>query len=221
MIDLSFLDSSEPWNKEMTRLVMYFMQNTTDRIFRRMNELGIYSPSIRNAIRGVVYNNAAGQMPLVRFYYTNIARFIELGVGRYREVDFDLGGEGIKVRNITHTDQITSGPAQPLEQTFGGTTNKGIAVERYATRKKDGRRVDRSEKHKAKPFFMNSIKLEVKKIAERLACELAYTETLYISRGLTATLEQENADAQWRRNLGLIQQAYADLHVVRVPELED
>lgn len=217
-MDFSFLeDENQVITKEQKTFIGYFVQNTTEKIFRRIGRLGV-SHSIAKDIHAVIYNNAGGNMPLVRFYYTNIARFIELGVGRSFMSDMDLGGEGVKAVNV-NIPEITSNDYGPLQPSFHGTTNRGIAVTARG-RGRAGNDVDRSKYHKARPFFMNTIKQEVRRISERMATQLAYTHTFYISKGLSTTTLTEAIDEQWRKNLGLLEKLRLDMHAQHIPALE-
>lgn len=203
---------------ESRQLITYFMKNTTEKIFRRMNLMGVKSKSVRNSIHAVVYNNAGGDEALVRFYYLNVARFIELGVGRFREVDWDLQGEGVKAINV-NIPQLQPGNYSPLTPSFHGTTNKGISVGPTG-RNRAGQPVDRSKRHKARPFLMNTIRQEMKRTAERLATQMAYTHTVYMVKGLTGMLALDQADKEWRKQLGYIEQMRMQMGAMPVYNLE-
>lgn len=189
---------------ESRQLITYFMKNTTEKIFRHMNLMGVKSQSVRNSIHAVVYNNAGGNDALVRFYYLNVARFIELDVGRFCEVDWDLQGEGVKAINVD-ISELKSGNYSPLTPSFHGTTNKGIAVGPTG-RNRAGKPVDRTKRHQARPFLMNTIRQEMRRTAERLATQMAYTHTVYMVKGLTGMLALDQADKEWRKQMGYIEQ---------------
>lgn len=214
---------------ESRQLITYFMKNTTEKIFRRMSQMDIHSPTIRNSIHAVVYNNAGGDDALVRFYYLNVARFIELGVGHNFMSDADLGREGVKVVNLGDIPALKSGTYAPLDIKFQGTTDgrngkKPVPVGPMGARydKATGQRVPvpRGEHHKARPFLLNTIRLEMRRIAERLATQMAYTHTVYMLRGLTGTLSLDQADKEWRRQLGYIETMRMQWGAMHNPGLE-
>lgn len=219
MLDLSFLDNPNAvWSREMTQFMEFFVKNTTEKIFRRMDLMGVKSSTIRSTIQGVVYNNAGGDMRLVRFYYLNLARFVELGVGHSFMSDADLGREGVKARNV-NIPELSKGNYAPLTPTMQGRTDAGVNVAQPG-RGRAGKNVDRAQYHKARPFLMNTIRQETKRIAERMAVQLAYTTTMYISKGVVYSAETEYADENWRRNLGLLEEMRVKWGAMRVPWLE-
>lgn len=225
MIDTSFLDNPTTiWSREMTQFMEFFVKNTTQKIFRRMAVMDVNSPTIKNSIHGIIYNNSNGDMRLVRFYYLNIARFIEMGLGHNFQSDYDLGREGVKVRNAD-APAFTSGNVGPLEQKLYGFTDSGrpISDKGKVRDKRTGqiREVNRKQYHLAKPFLMSSIRSEVKRMAERIATQFCYTHTVYLSRGLTATMAMEEADKQWRLNMGLLEEYRAGLGAMHVDALEN
>lgn len=217
-MDFSFLDTPQAaWSAELNQFMEYFVRDTTAKIFRRMNMMDIHSAKLRQSIHGVVYNNAGGNSALVRFYYLNFARFIEMGLGRYAS-DYDLGGEGIKVRNAD-AQELTSGSYGPVDIRFHDSTDQGIKIGRMGKDRR-GKPVDRGKYHKARPFLMNTIRQETRRISERLAVQLGYTHALFISRGLTVTLADLDADKQWLKNMQYMETARAAMGALHVDQLE-
>lgn len=58
----------------------------------------------------------------------------------------------------------------------------------------------------ARPFLMNTIRQEMRRTAERLATQMAYTHTVYMVKGLTGMLALDQADKEWRKQMGYIEQ---------------
>lgn len=190
-----FMESGQ-LTDESRQLLTYFMKNTTEKIFRRMNLMSVRSQSVRNSIHAVVYNNAGGNAALVRFYYINVARFIELGVGKFAS-DYDLGrGVGVKVTNVD-IPQLRKGNYSPLTPTFQGISATG--------RNKVGDPIPRDKYHKARPFFLNTIRMEMRRTAERLATQCAFTHTAYLIKGMSGILALDQAEKEWRKTYGYIE----------------
>ena len=197
---------------ESRRLIDYFVQDTTDKIFYRMSKMDIHSPALKHSIRAVVYNNAGGDSAMVRFYWLNFGRFLELGVGRYSS-DYDLGGEGVKVRNIDIPELTRS--YEPLSPEFKDTTDRGIKVGDTG-RNKYGKPVEREKFHRARPFFTNTIRQHTKRIAERLAIQQGYTHTVRLMQGIISTVCMEEVDREWRRNAGYLETARAEMGALQI-----
>lgn len=156
-------------DKDTMRLLHYFAQNTTDRIFAHISRLRIHDTgALESSIRATVWNMAGGNSALVRFYFLSYAPYVEQAVGKYYGIDADLGPDtGVKSANIS-APQIKS----PSYTSMYGQMN-GIP-QRTAT----GR--DRGEVHRPRPFLMSEIRYQLRSIQWRLLRELGYTASAHI-----------------------------------------
>lgn len=194
-------DWDETCSKEMLTYLDWFCRNTTDKIFRRMDQLKIDSTgALRNSIRSTVYNNAAGNGALVRFYYFAYGRFIEMALGHNRGSDRDLVSidkhgdrkvEGIKVRNRT-VPEMQSWDTNAIDVSFHGTTDMGAKVSKTGVGSHG--KVDRRLYHKARPFLMSSINAEMRRISIRLAERLAYFGSIQLSQAVVGVFKEDLKD---------------------------
>lgn len=197
MAAFSDVNFEKTTNKDMQVFLNWFVQNTTDKIFARMERLNIGDTgALRNSIRGVVYSNAGGNDWLVKFYYLNYGRFLEFGLGHNRGSDADLGREGVKIGNVK-VPAITSWQYDALSPTFQGQTNAGVPVGKtgLGPSRKGGKRTleprDRAKYHKAKPFLFNSIRAEMKRISFRMAEQIAYHGAICMTYGIVGAFDGE------------------------------
>lgn len=190
--------------KDMAQFLEWFCKNTTNKIFHRMDTLGIgesegSSGALRKSIHAVIYNNAGGDDFLVRYYYLNYGRFIEMGLGHNRGSDNDLISregkhrkvEGVKVRNAV-VPQIRSWNDPPLDISFQGRTDSGIEVGAVG-KDRHGNPVSRSVHHKAKPFLMHSIYAEMNRISYRMSERLAYHGVINLMHGLVGVFDDDGS----------------------------
>lgn len=181
---------------EVRQYLHWFCQNTTEKILRNINRLAIgrcedSTGELARSIHGIVYNNAGGKDAFVRFYYQNYAPYLEYGLGAYYGVDAALA-EGDKRKGVKdiHVHPVTAISSAG----FSGirTTMHGIP-QTYT--KSDGTTADRGEVHKARPFLHSEIRIQLRRIQERLVTACAYTATAYLVQGVCRSMSSDKEHA--------------------------
>lgn len=165
-------DIANDLDEEAMRLIRYFAQDTTEKIFEHIDRMDIRDTgNLRNSIKSTVMANAGGHSALVSFYYAYYAPYVEMALGKYWGVDADLGkGVGVRKTNIDIPPIPHVGYGK-LTASFSGLPGGHHGKLREQT-------------HRPRPFIRSEIMRQIDRISYRLlehctnTCEIRLLETL-------------------------------------------
>ena len=130
-----------------------FAMNTVKRIMEKIQRLDIKDTGkLMNSIKATVHTNAGGKQALVQFFYLYYGECVEQAVGKYYDVDDDLGdGIGVKSMNIK-APEIAGVGYGPMKGTFSGVPSNAR----------------REKTHRPRPFLRSEIKKNVAYVGYKL-----------------------------------------------------
>lgn len=153
-----------------------FARRTVLRIMEKIERLKIKDTyALENSIKSTVHTNASGSQALIQFFYLYYGECVEQAVGKYRDIDKDLGEKtGVKSPNI-QAPEITHVGYGPLKASFKGVPKKP----------------DRERTHRPRPFLRSEIRRNVEYVGWKLANNGAQLIEMHMVIGIEDLLTEE------------------------------